>query len=49
MKTIILGGTGMLGHRLWVNLRAAHEVSVTVRAVRDPFPTLPEFPSVLIK
>lgn len=31
MKILILGGSGMLGHRLWINLSKNHEVWVTVR------------------
>ena len=45
MKILILGGHGMLGHRLWLNLQKEHEVWVTVRQTSSPFPNLPEFPS----
>ena len=31
MKVLILGGTGMLGHRLWVDLSSTYEVMATVR------------------
>ena len=31
MKILILGGTGMLGHRLWIELAKIHEVVATVR------------------
>jgi dTDP-4-dehydrorhamnose reductase len=31
MKILILGGSGMLGHRLWLNLSKHHETWVTVR------------------
>ena len=24
MKILVLGGSGMLGHRLWINLRQEH-------------------------
>lgn len=44
MKILILGGHGMLGHRLWINLQKEHEVWVTVRHTSSPFPNLPEFP-----
>lgn len=44
MKILILGGSGMLGHRLWINLRKEHEVWVTVRQTSSPFPEHPEFP-----
>jgi len=44
MKILILGGSGMLGHRLWINLRKEHEVWVTVRQTSSPFPTHSEFP-----
>ena len=43
MKILILGGSGMLGHRLWMNLRKNHEVWVTVRGEHNPFPKIPEF------
>lgn len=44
MKILILGGTGMLGHRLWLNLSRVHETWVTVRGDASAFPDLPEFP-----
>ena len=44
MKILILGGHGMLGHRLWINLQKEHEVWVTVRQDSSPFPDRPEFP-----
>ncbi len=31
MKILILGGSGMLGHRLWINFQKYHETWVTVR------------------
>jgi dTDP-4-dehydrorhamnose reductase len=43
-KILILGGTGMLGHRLWLNLSQAHETWVTVRGDVSQFPDIPEFP-----
>ena len=44
MRVLILGGSGMLGHRLWMNLQKEHEVWVTVRQTASPFPARPEFP-----
>ncbi len=49
MKILILGGSGMLGHRLWMALQPRHEVSVTVRGDRSPFPPVPEFPARLVR
>lgn len=49
MKILILGGSGMLGHRLWMNLRKEHEVWVTVRQISSPFPARPEFPIKYIR
>ena len=49
MKILILGGSGMLGHRLWINLRKEHEVWVTVRGEHNPFPDAPEFPEEFIR
>jgi dTDP-4-dehydrorhamnose reductase len=49
MKILILGGSGMLGHRLWLNLSKSHEVWVTVRGDQNPFPELPEFPPEYIR
>jgi dTDP-4-dehydrorhamnose reductase len=49
MKILILGGSGMLGHRLWINLRHEHEVWVTVRPTSSPFPERPEFPLKYIR
>jgi dTDP-4-dehydrorhamnose reductase len=49
MKILILGGHGMLGHRLWMNLAKEHEVWVTVRQTSSPFPDLPEFPSKYVR
>jgi dTDP-4-dehydrorhamnose reductase len=45
MKVLLLGGTGMLGHRLWINLQKQHDVWVTVRGEGNPFPAVPQFPS----
>ncbi|MDO9085175.1 MAG: SDR family oxidoreductase [Anaerolineaceae bacterium] len=49
MKILILGGSGMLGHRLWMNLRKNHEVWITVRGEHNPFPHIPEFPEEFIR
>lgn len=50
MKCLILGGSGMLGHRLWINLRQAHETWVTVRGTAQVFPQHPDFdPSYVIE
>jgi len=50
MKILILGGSGMLGHRLWINLRKEHEVWVTVRSNSgSDFPDVPEFPQHYVR
>ena len=49
MKILILGGTGMLGHRLWLNLSQVHETWVTSRGDAAAFPDLPEFPRKYIR
>lgn len=49
MKILILGGSGMLGHRLWYNLGKKHEVWVTIRGDRNPFPGSHQFPSDRIR
>jgi dTDP-4-dehydrorhamnose reductase len=49
MKILILGGHGMLGHRLWINLRREHEVWITVRQTSSPFPDRSEFPSQYVR
>jgi dTDP-4-dehydrorhamnose reductase len=49
MKILILGGSGMLGHRLWLNLSKAHETWVTVRGDGSEIPDLPEFPRRYIR
>lgn len=49
MKILILGGSGMLGHRLWMNLSKHHEVWVTVRGEHNPFPAVPQFPEAFIR
>lgn len=45
MKILIFGGSGMLGHRLWIELGREHEVWATVRGEHNPFPEVPEFPA----
>ena len=40
MKILIVGGKGMLGHRLWMDLSAAHDVWGTVRENADSLPPL---------
>ena len=49
MKILIFGGSGMLGHRLWMNLRKNHEVWVTIRGESNPFPRVAEFPEEFIR
>jgi dTDP-4-dehydrorhamnose reductase len=49
MKILILGGSGMLGHRLWINLSQSHETWVTVRGEGSEFPNMPEFPKKYIR
>ncbi|HEX2979658.1 MAG TPA: SDR family oxidoreductase [Anaerolineaceae bacterium] len=49
MKILILGGSGMLGHRLWINLRQKHEVWVTVRDTHSIFPRTPDFPEQYVR
>ena len=44
MRVLILGGSGMIGHRLWIRLQEAYETWVTIRGTAIPFPDLPEFP-----
>ena len=43
MKCLILGGTGMLGHRLWINLSRQHDTWVTVRGTATVFPDYADF------
>lgn len=45
MRILVLGGTGMLGHRVWIELGRAHEAWVTVQENGNPFPAAPEFPA----
>lgn len=49
MRILLLGGSGMLGHRLWMNLRKEHEVWVTVRTNGSEFPDAPEFPKQYVR
>ncbi len=49
MKLLILGGSGMLGHRLWINLSKEHETWVTVRGNGSEIPAAPEFPRHYIR
>ena len=49
MKILILGGSGMLGHRLWTLLRKNHEAWVTIRGHASEFPDSPDFPRNLIR
>jgi len=41
MKILILGGSGMLGHRLWMDLSRAHDVWITIRKSASAMPNLP--------
>jgi dTDP-4-dehydrorhamnose reductase len=49
MKILILGGSGMLGHRLWIDLRKQHETWVTLRGTVNEFPDTPKFPREFIR
>ncbi len=49
MKILILGGSGMLGHRLWMNLNKEHETWITVRGNGSELPDIPEFPRERIR
>jgi len=49
MRILILGGSGMLGHRLWMNLGKVHETWVTVRGNGSELPDVPEFPREYIR
>ena len=49
MKILILGGSGMLGHRLWVDLGRQYETWVTIRGNANEFPDTPDFPRKLIR
>ncbi len=41
MRILILGGSGMLGHRLWVELSKTHQAWMTVRSSAKVIPDLP--------
>jgi dTDP-4-dehydrorhamnose reductase len=49
MKILILGGSGMLGHRLWMNLSKEHDTWITVRGNGSELPDVPEFPRERIR
>ena len=44
MRVLILGGTGMLGHRLWMDLSPAHQVHVAIRGQAEQVPMRQELP-----
>jgi dTDP-4-dehydrorhamnose reductase len=44
-RVLVIGGMGMLGHRLWIELSRSHEVWATVR---DPRADLPDIPGVAV-
>jgi dTDP-4-dehydrorhamnose reductase len=43
MRILIFGGTGMLGHRLWMNLAPFHETWVTVHGGASELPDITAF------
>lgn len=45
MKILILGGDGMLGHRLFLHLRGRHDVRVTLRQDAAAYATYDLFPA----
>ena len=49
MRILILGGSGMLGHRLWMNLSREHDTWVTVRGNSSELPDINEFPRERIR
>jgi dTDP-4-dehydrorhamnose reductase len=49
MKILILGGSGMLGHRLWITLQEKHDVWITSREVVSTIPAVSEFPRERIR
>ena len=49
MRILILGGSGMLGHRLWMDLGKQHETWVTIRGNVNEFPNTPDFPREFIR
>lgn len=49
MKILIFGGSGMLGHRLWIELSKKHDTYVTIRRNKNIFPDLDVFPREKIR
>lgn len=49
MRILIFGGSGMLGHRLWMNLSKEFETWVTIRGSESELPDIPEFPRKYIR
>lgn len=49
MKILIFGGSGMLGHRLWIELSKEHNTYVTIRKNKNIFPDLEMFPKDKIR
>ena len=49
MKVLIFGGSGMLGHRLWIELSKKHDTYVTIRRNKNIFPNLDVFPREKIR
>lgn len=41
MRLLVLGGNGMLGHRLWIELNKSYETWGTIRGAADSLPPLP--------
>lgn len=41
MRILILGATGMIGHRLWIGLSPNHEVYGVIRRSKSELPSLP--------
>ena len=48
MRILILGGTGMLGHRLWMDLSPIHETHVAIRGSGEQVPVRRELPRGLL-
>lgn len=46
MRLLILGGNGMLGHKLWQTARETHDVFVTMRSAKTPFDGMRIVPDV---
>jgi dTDP-4-dehydrorhamnose reductase len=49
LKILIFGGSGMLGHRLWIELSKEHDTYVTIRKSRNIFPDREIFPEDKIR